>query len=175
VPLVDAAVPHGLPGVWRSASATRSTVSLDNCVSRDEDQTTKEPNTMTTTPSPEPLRAVKTSVSKHHRRAARDEIKKGVKHLEKSIGEIEKGLRKAEREIAADARLRVRALRKEARAAVAALRVRRRDVARELAKVVRSEEGSLEKVKQSADVILAEAVDVAAAIVQRLKKSLPRA
>ena len=50
------------------------------------------------------------------KRAAYGEIKQGAKHLEKSIGEIRKGLRKAERQIEADARARVRELRTDARA-----------------------------------------------------------
>ena len=129
-----------------------------------------------TTPAPPTFPApqgAKQAVSKH-RRAARDEIKKGVKHLEKSIGEIQKGLRKAEREIEADARARVRALRKEGRAQLAALRDRRREVVRALGKVSKAAEGSWEQVKRSADVILAEAVGAAAAIVERLNKALPR-
>jgi hypothetical protein len=126
---------------------------------------------MTTPAVPAPR--AKPAVSKQ-KRAARDEIKKGMKDLEKSIGEIEKGLRKAERQIEADARARVRALRKEARAQLAALRGRRREVVRALGKVSEAAEESWEQVKQSADVILAEAVGAAAAIVERLNKSLPR-
>jgi hypothetical protein len=110
----------------------------------------------------------------HARRAARDEIKRGMKHLEKSIGEIQKGLRKAEREIEADARARIRGLRKDARAQLAAVKGRHREVVRILEKVSAAAEGSWEQVKQSADVILAEAVSSAAAIVERLKKALPR-
>jgi hypothetical protein len=108
------------------------------------------------------------------KRAAHDEIKRGVKHLEKSIGEIQKGLRKAERQIEADARARVRALRKDARAQLAAVKGRHREVVRTLQKVSAAAEGSWQQVKQSADVILAEAVGGAASIVERLRKALPR-
>jgi hypothetical protein len=108
------------------------------------------------------------------RRAARDEIKRGVRHLEKSIGEIQKGLRKAEREIEADARARVRALRKDARAQLAALKGRHREVARVVEKVSSAAEGTWQQVKQSADAVLAEAVNSAASLVERLKKTLPR-
>ena len=108
------------------------------------------------------------------KRAARDQIKQGVKHLEKSIGEIQKGLRKAEREIQADARARVRALRKDARAELTALKARHREVARIVGKVSAAAEGSWEQVKESADAILAEAVNAAAALVERLKNALPR-
>jgi len=108
------------------------------------------------------------------KRAASDEIKRGVKHLEKSIGEIQKGLRKAERQIEADARARVRELRKDARAQLAAVKGRHREVVRILQKVSAAAEGSWQQVKQSADAILAEAVGIAASIVERLKKALPR-
>ncbi len=108
------------------------------------------------------------------KRAARNQIKQGVKDLEKSIGEIQKGLRKAERQIEADARARVRQLRKDARAQLAAVKGRHREVVRSLSKVSAAAEGSWQQVKESADAILAEAVNGAASIVERLKKALPR-
>lgn len=108
------------------------------------------------------------------KRLAYGEIKRGAQHLEKSIGEIQKGLRSAERRIEADARARVRALRKDARAQLAALKGRHREVARILGKVSAAAEGSWQQVKESADGILADAVNRAASIVRRLKKALPR-
>ena len=108
------------------------------------------------------------------KRAARNQIQLGVKRLEKSISEIRTGLRKAERTIEADARARVQTLRKDARAQLTALKGRRRDVARILGKVSAAAEGSWQQVKQSADSILADAVNSAASLVERLKKTLPR-
>ena len=107
------------------------------------------------------------------RRVAADEIKRGVAHLEKSIGEIQKGLRDAERQIEADARARIRALRRDARKQLTALRRRHRDVARTLDKVSAAAEGSWKQVKKSADAMLAEGVNSATAVVKRLKKALP--
>ena len=108
------------------------------------------------------------------RRSARGEIKRGMKDLEKAIGEIQTGLRDAERQIEADARARVRALRKDARAQLAALKKRHREVARIVEKVSSAAEGSWQQVTRSADAILADAVNRAASIVKRLKKALPR-
>lgn len=118
-------------------------------------------------------RPAKTAISRE-KRAAHDEIKRGVKHLERSIGEIQKGLRKAERQIEADARARVRELRRDARAQLAAVKGRHREVVRILGKVSAAAEGSWQRVKQSADAILAEAVGSAASLVERLKRALPR-
>ena len=114
------------------------------------------------------------AIQRASRRAAYGEIKRGVAHLEKSIGEIQKGLRDAERLIEADARKRVRALRKDASAEIAALRRRHRDVARVLDKVSAAAEGSGQQVKKTADGMLADAIGTATALVKRLKKALPR-
>ena len=119
-------------------------------------------------------RRTASATSSREKRAAYGEIKRGMEHLEKSIGEIQKGLRRAERQIEADARARVRALRKDARAQLAAVKGRHREVARILEKVSAAAEGSWQQVKQSADAILADAVNGAASLVERLKKALPR-
>ncbi|HTO07101.1 MAG TPA: hypothetical protein VMR86_08580 [Myxococcota bacterium] len=108
------------------------------------------------------------------RSGAYGEIKRGVQHLERSIGEIQKGLRDAERAIEADARQRIRALRKDASAELAALRRRHRDVARILDRLSAAAEGSWKQMKRSADAVLGEAVGTAASLVKRLNKSLPR-
>jgi hypothetical protein len=108
------------------------------------------------------------------RRAARDEIKRGMKHLEKSIGEIQQGLRDAERQIEAEARTRIRALQRDARTQLAAVKGRHREVVRTLEKLSTSAEGTWQQVKESADVILADAVKSATSLVKRLKKALPR-
>ena len=60
-------------------------------------------------------------------RAARSEIKQGVKHLERSIGEIKKGLRKTEKVIEADARARIRSLRRDANTQLSVLKQKQRE------------------------------------------------
>jgi hypothetical protein len=118
-------------------------------------------------------RAAKSAVARR-RRAAYGEIKRGVAHLEKSIGEIQKGLRDAERQIESDARRRIRALRKDASGELASLRRRHREVARILDRVSAAAEGSWKQVKKTADATLADATDAATSLVKRLKKALPR-
>ena len=124
---------------------------------------------MTTTRKRRPRAA-----SSRAKRAATGDIRRGVRQLEKSIGQIQRGLLAAERQIEADARARVRKLRTDARAQISALRSRNRQVARILDKVSSAAEGSWQQVKQSADSILADAVNSAASLVERLKKALPR-
>ena len=60
-------------------------------------------------------------------RAAYGEVDQGVKHLTKSIAEIQHGVRRAERKIEADARARVREIRREARAQLSLLEAKRRE------------------------------------------------
>jgi hypothetical protein len=76
------------------------------------------------------------------KRAAYGEIKQGVKHLEKSIGEIQRGLHKAEQQIDADARARVRELRKDAHTQLAVVKGKQREVLRILKNVSAAAEGS---------------------------------
>jgi hypothetical protein len=114
------------------------------------------------------------TASSREKRVATGEIRRGVRQLEKSIGQIQRGLRAAERQIEADARARIHKLRTDARAQITALRGRNREVARILDKVSSAAEGSWQQVKRSADVVLAEGVNRAAAIVKRLKQALPR-
>ena len=108
------------------------------------------------------------------KRIAYGEIKRGAKHLEKSIGEIQKGLRDAERQIEADARARIRKLQRDARRQLTALKGRHREIARILDRVSSAAEGSWRQVKKSADALLADAVNTAASMVKRVKKALPR-
>ena len=106
------------------------------------------------------------------KRAAYVELKQGVKHLEKSIGEIQKGLRRAERQIEADARAQVRALRIDARTQLALVKEKQREAVRRLKTVSAAAEGSWQEVKQSADAILADAGATAASVVERLRRAL---
>ncbi|HXK24622.1 MAG TPA: hypothetical protein VMS55_18275 [Myxococcota bacterium] len=119
-------------------------------------------------------RRTASAATSREKRAAYGEIKRGVAHLERSIGEIQKGLREAERQIEADARARVRALRRDARGRLAALKGRHRELARILDKASAAAEGSWRRMMRTADTVLADAVEGAAALVKRLKKALPR-
>jgi hypothetical protein len=105
-------------------------------------------------------------------RAARSEIQQGVKHLEKSIVEIQRGVRKAEKKIEADARVRVRELRKEARSQLAAIKAKQREAARVVHNLSAAAEGSWQELKDSADAILADARGTAASIAARVRKAL---
>jgi hypothetical protein len=107
-------------------------------------------------------------------RAAQGEIKLGVKHLERSIGEIKKGLRKTEKLIEADARARIRSLRSDARTHLDALKKKQREAKVQMKAVAAAAEGSWQEIKQSADTILAEAAATATSVVDRLRAALER-
>lgn len=107
-------------------------------------------------------------------RAAHGEIKQGVKHLEKSIDEIKKGLRKTEKLIEADAKARIRALRGDARGQLDVLKAKQREVKAQLKRVSAAAEGSWQDVKQAADTILAEASATATSVVDRLRAAIDR-
>ena len=55
-------------------------------------------------------------------RAMYAELQRGVRHLEGSVGEIQRGLRNAERKLEADARAQIRELRKDARTHLSVLK-----------------------------------------------------
>ena len=107
-------------------------------------------------------------------RAAYGEIKQGIRHLEKSIGEINRGLRAAERKIEADARARVRELRTQGRAQLAALKAKQRDASRAVRSLTTAAEVSWQEIKQSTDAILADARGTAASIIDRLRTAIHR-
>jgi len=107
-------------------------------------------------------------------KAAYGEIKQGIGHLEKSIGEIQRGLRKAEQKIEADARARVRELRKESRAQLDVLKAKQRDAVRVLKNLTTAAGTSWQELKQSADAILADARGTAASIYERLRAAFTR-
>jgi hypothetical protein len=107
-------------------------------------------------------------------KAAYGEIKQGMGHLEKSIVEIQRGLRRAEQKIEGDARARVRELRKEGRAQLAALKAKQRDAARVLKNLSTAAGTSWQEVKQSADAILADARGTAASVYERLRSAFTR-
>jgi len=123
------------------------------------------------TKPPGAIRRVKSAMSREER-AAYSEVQQGVRHLEKSIGEIQRALRKTERMIEADARARIRGLRKDARAQLGALKSKQREAARILKNVSAAAGGSWQELKQSADAILADARGTAASVIDRFRRSL---
>jgi hypothetical protein len=107
-------------------------------------------------------------------RAAHGEIQQGLRHLGKSLGEIQRGLRAAERQIEADARKRIAALRKEGRAQLVALNARSREVAASLKRAVPLAETSWEDLKRTADAILSDARAAAASFASRIRDAITR-
>jgi hypothetical protein len=107
-------------------------------------------------------------------RAAYGEIKQGIGHLEKSMREIQRGVRKAERKIEADARARVRELRAHARTQLGVLKAKRREAGNAVASLTTAAEVSWQEIKQTADAILADARGTAASIIDRLRTAISR-
>ncbi len=107
-------------------------------------------------------------------RAAHSEIQQGLKHLGKSIGEIQSGLRRAERQIEADARKRIAELRKEGRAQLVALNAKSREVAASLKRALPLAETSWEDLKGSADAILGDARAAASSFASRIRDAITR-
>lgn len=105
-------------------------------------------------------------------KAAYGDIKQGIKHVEKSIGEVHKGLRRAEKAIQADAKMRVRQLRKEANAQLAALKAKRSEASKLLKDLAAAAGDSWQDVKQSADQVLADARATASGIADRIRAAL---
>jgi hypothetical protein len=104
-------------------------------------------------------------------RATYAAIQQGVKHLEQSIGEIQRGLRKAEQKIEADARGRIRQLRKDARTQMSVLKSKQREAARALKRVSAAASGSWEDIKHSVDSVLVDARTTATAVVKRFRSA----
>jgi hypothetical protein len=117
------------------------------------------------------VRKTKVAMSREQR-AVYGEIKQGVRHLEKSIGELQRGLLKAEKRIEADARLRIRDLRRDARTQLGLLKSKRQEAARIVKNVSVAAGGSWKEIKQSADAIFADARGTAASVVDRLRKAI---
>jgi len=105
-------------------------------------------------------------------KAAYGDIKQGIKHVEKSIGEVQKGLRKAERAIEADAKMRIRQLRKEGKAQLAALKAKRKEASVLMKRLSGAAEGSWHDVRQSAEQVIADAKATAGGIADRIRTAL---
>jgi len=121
-------------------------------------------------PASAPKRA-QTTMSREAR-ATYAAIQQGVKHLEKSIGEIQKGLIKAEHKIEADARVRIRELRKDASTQLGVLKSKQREAASALKRVSSAASGSWEDIKGSVDSVLADIKATATSVVDRFRSAL---
>jgi len=100
------------------------------------------------------------------------EVQQGVRHLEKSIAEIQRGLHRAERKLEADARARIRELRKDARAQLTLLKSKRREAADTLKRVSTAASGSWADIKRTVDSVLVDARATAARAVERFQSAL---
>jgi hypothetical protein len=81
---------------------------------------------------PVSMAARATSAMSKEAKMAYGEIAGGVKHLERSIAEIQRGLVRAEKKIERDARAKVRELRKDARVQLGNLKSTKREAGRML-------------------------------------------
>jgi hypothetical protein len=94
-----------------------------------------------------------------------------VRHLDKSIGEIERGVRKAEHKLEVDARARIRDLRKDARTQLRVLKSKQREAAGALKLVAPAAGGAWEDIKRTVDTVLVDARTTAAAAVNRFRSA----
>jgi len=105
-------------------------------------------------------------------RAMYAELQRGVRHLEGSVGEIQRGLRNAERKLEADARAQIRELRKDARTHLSVLKSKQREAAATLERLSTAAGGSWADIKRTVDSILVDARATATAAVERFRSAL---
>jgi len=108
----------------------------------------------------------------HEARTLYAEIQQGVRHLETSIGEVQRGLRKAEQKLEADARVQIRELRKDARTHLLVLKAKQREAAGTLKRVSAAAGGSWADIKRTVDSVLVDARAAATAAVARFRGAL---
>lgn len=116
--------------------------------------------------------ATMAAVMSKEAKLAYGEFATGVKHLEKSIAEIQKGLVSAEKTIERDARRKVRELRKEARAQLGSLKSRQREAGRVLTRLSAAADESWKEIKKSGDSILSDARKSADLVIKRVRKAI---
>jgi hypothetical protein len=107
-------------------------------------------------------------------KAALGDIKMAIKHVEKSIGEVQKGLRKAEKAITADAKARIRELRKEGKAQLSTLQAKRKQAGQLMKNLSAAAEDSWNEIRQSAEQVLTDAKATGNSIADRLRAALDR-
>jgi hypothetical protein len=107
-------------------------------------------------------------------RVGRVDVEKRVERLARLVAEIEVALRRAEREIEADAGKRIEMLRKEANEQLALLHDHQRAASHLLWRLSTAPVGSWGDLEQAADRALSEAHTVAASILERVRRAVPR-
>ena len=117
-----------------------------------------------------PVRARTTMSGEAH--AAYVEVQRCVRQLDKSVGEIQRGLRRAERQLEADARARIRELRKDAYMPLRALKVKQREAAATLKRVSAAAGGTWDDITQTVETFIAEATATATAAVERFRAAV---
>jgi hypothetical protein len=100
------------------------------------------------------------------------EIETGVKHLEKSIAEIQKGLVRAEKKIEKDARAKIASLRKEARGQLGTLKTMQRRATAVLDRLSSTADESWHEVVASGQSIMKDARKTANSVVMRFRKAV---
>lgn len=100
------------------------------------------------------------------------EVQQCVKDLDKSIGEIQRGLRTAEQRLEADARTRIHELRKNARIQLSVLKSKQREAASTLKLVAPAAGGAWEDIKRTVDSVLVDARATATSTVNRFRSAL---
>ncbi len=105
-------------------------------------------------------------------RAMYVEVQRCVKQLDKSIGEIQRGVRKAERDLETAARVRVRELRKNARTHLSVLKSKQREAARALKLVPSAASDTWDDIKHTVDSVIVDARATATAAVDRFRSLL---
>ena len=100
------------------------------------------------------------------------EVQRCVRQLDKSVSEIQRGLRRAERQFEADARARIRELRRDAHMPLRALQVKQREAAATLKRVSSAAGGTWDDVTRTVETFIAEAKATATAAVDRFRTAV---
>jgi hypothetical protein len=100
------------------------------------------------------------------------EVQRCVRQLDKSVSEIQRGLRRAERQLEADASARIRELRKDAHVPLRALKVKQREAAATLKRVSNAASGTWGDITHMVETFVAEAKATATAAVDRFRAAV---
>jgi hypothetical protein len=100
------------------------------------------------------------------------EVQRCARQLDKSVGEIQRGVRRAERQLEADARARIRELRKDARTQLLAVRAKQREAVATLTRVADAASGAWDDIARMVETFLVEARATATAAVDRFRTAL---
>ena len=112
------------------------------------------------------------SVMSREARAAYVEVQRCVRQLDKSVTEIQRGVRRAEHQLEADARARIRELRRDAHVPLRALKVKQREAAATLKRVSNAAGGTWDDITRTVETFIAEARATATAAVSRFRTAV---